>query len=267
MLSSLLRYRTCSNTGLKMSTSSRRSLTRARFPRKPSTRQSLLMRSRLILRRTCKMILHGSGRSPFPEILCGCPLDQTSRLQVSRKPAFQFQTTVAARALTQCRCPYSQSQSTIGAPDFWKLPHPPSHRPRQAVFQLCQQALASGRPLAVQPDGREAANWLLSHELAAETANGSIVLLSQCMRTVTRLCAPVLVTHPEDNSLNSAWGLRKKLLSQGWQAGVTSSASADRNTFNRKNQSKAYYCLLLERRCAAPMLLLRWFRSWDFCLD
>ncbi|CAE7786718.1 PREP1 [Symbiodinium sp. CCMP2592] len=117
----------------------------------------------------------------------------------------------------------------------------------QAVFEVCKQALQTGLPLAVSEDSRESVDWLVSHDLAARTLDGRMVLLSSCMRNVTHLASPVLLTHPEDDSANSTWGLRKKLCEQGWTSGVASAASARDKIFNSKNPAKSYYCLLL--RC------------------
>ena len=119
---------------------------------------------------------------------------------------------------------------------------------RQAVFEVCKQALQTGLPLTVSEDSRESVDWLVSHDLAAHTLDGRMVLLSSCMRNVTHLASPVLLTHPEDDFANSTWGLRKKLCEQGWTAsGVASAASARDKIFNSKNPAKSYYCLLL--RC------------------
>ena len=118
----------------------------------------------------------------------------------------------------------------------------------KAVFDMCHAALACGNPMPVpsRQTSRDAVDWLVAHDLAALTADGRMVLLSSAMQSVAKLSSPVLVTHPEKNQDNSAWGLRKKLSEQRWSEGNASAASACQKVFNAKNATKSYYCLLLE---------------------
>ena len=114
------------------------------------------------------------------------------------------------------------------------------------MFNTCNAALQSGLPLTVGADRRESVDWLIAHDLAALTSEGKMVLLSSCVRNVTHLAAPTLVTH--DDQANSTWGLRKKLEDAGWSSVKPSQAMATDRTFNGNNGMKSYLCLLLARR-------------------
>ena len=78
------------------------------------------------------------------------------------------------------------------------------------------------------------------------------MLLCEALQTVIQLKSPVLVGLPEDNSKNSVWGLRRKLVKAGWQEATPEfPVSIISKRFHGKNIVKQYLCMMLDRRCVA----------------
>lgn len=98
------------------------------------------------------------------------------------------------------------------------------------------------------------------HNLAAVTSKNELVLLSNALQTKTALSQPELLQMPE-NASNSLWGLRRKLLQQGWSAGAGGIASASGKIFNSRNSFKQYFRLLLERPSPCQCLRSRFARD------
>ena len=120
----------------------------------------------------------------------------------------------------------------------------PTPHLRQRVLDVCRAALKEGRPIRCDPSWKRALDWLVEHDLAARTARGQMVLLSKCLRSVTKLRGPEILKEPR-NQDNSLWGLRSKLQRTGWRPGGKNAKAVDM-TFNQNNTSKTYCCLLLE---------------------
>ena len=81
-----------------------------------------------------------------------------------------------------------------------------------------------------------------------------MVLLTAALTTVTTLEHPKLVEGPDDNLQGSVWGLRRKLVKNGWVSGTASTACVSQKVFNQKNAFKQYLALLLDRRLACYRL-------------
>ena len=132
-------------------------------------------------------------------------------------------------------------------------------RPRQRALNLGHRAADSGRPISVGTGDRAAAEWLVDRDLATWTSSGQMVLLTAALATVTTLEQPKLVSGPDDNLQGSVWGLRRKLLKNGWTSVTASACSVSEKMFNNKNAFKQYLALLLDRSLACVILENRLF--------
>jgi len=116
---------------------------------------------------------------------------------------------------------------------------------RQAIVDLGNKALQTGRPLGYNQKYRAAVDWMVEKGFASLNEKNELILLSSCMETTTFLKQPRVVDLPLENS---SWFWLRKLLNQsGWSAGDGMAASVSNKIFNQKNGQKLYMEFLLTR--------------------
>ena len=120
---------------------------------------------------------------------------------------------------------------------------PENNGMRQSIENIGRKAAACGKPCLFPESSREAVDWLVERGFATKTSENKLVLLSACMESRTTLSQPSLV-----QTLDSLFGLRKKLCSQGWSpANPASPADVASRRFRSQSIIKSYFELLLTR--------------------
>ena len=114
------------------------------------------------------------------------------------------------------------------------------------MVELGNRAASHGKPLFLRLHEKVQADWLVQRNLATVSSAGQLVLLGEALESLTTLAKPVSVTGPEQNLLDSVWGLRRKLMKLGWTQKQPSAASVAEKAFNDKNCFKQYLALLLD---------------------